>query len=165
MITESGEAPWAKPQDGSNFMSCEATNRAASGQSRRERQEGDWMLYEAPLQKRSLNRLRQPKCAVKDRFTFNTLNRGLLPSAAPPCGVSGAVHPAPSHPVPPVRPDAGAAAPPHALQTLLRTEPALQAALRAGLHTAGGESPQQMYPSATCLVERKHSDKMKQAIC
>lgn len=62
------------------------------------------------------------------------------PPAAPPCGVSGAVHPASTDPVPPLRSDAGAAAPSHAVQTLLSTKPALQAALRTRLHTARGES-------------------------
>lgn len=54
--------------------------------------------------------------------------------------MSGAVHPASADPVPPLRSDAGAAAPSHAVQTLLCTKPALQAALRTCLHPARGES-------------------------
>lgn len=68
-----------------------------------------------------------------------------VPPAAPPCGVSRAVHPASPDPVPPLWSDAGAAAPSHALQTLLCTQPALQTALRACLHPAWGESHHSMW--------------------
>ena len=84
------------------------------------------------------------KSFSKDCFTYQELTpvSCLPPPAAPPCGVSGAVHPASRDPVPPLWSDAGAAASSHALQTLLCTQLALQTLLRARLHTAWGESHQ-----------------------
>lgn len=78
----------------------------------------------------------QPQCSL----SFSPVcPQACSPPAAPPRGVSGAVHATPADPVPPLRPDAGAAAPSHALQTLLRPQPAFQTAVRTRLHTARGE--------------------------
>lgn len=93
------------------------------------------------------------KSLSEDRFTHLELTpvSCLPPPAAPPCGVSRAVHPASPDPVPPLWSDAGAAASSHALQTLLCTQLALQTLLRARLHTAWGESHQDS--SSSCGSE------------